>query len=219
MKLLYTDRGTLTEERYLELKDAGIAVESFGVANFHSGNIKEALVAEQNSGMEEGGASTRRAIDDEAIEASMNDFGDMDAGEDEFSPGEGSLNDLGVDDTADDIHGHEWFMDDDDGLVGSQEKEEEEFEGYSPGFLPSSLDDDDDDYFGKPGGSGWSAEDEKKWDADTLRGVDDLDEELQHSQAANIDMMSPVVKEAKARKITLKELKSLIRSVVKQQIR
>lgn len=185
MKLFYTNRGVFTEEQYAELLEAcgPEEVKSYGEAGVYEGSGNGEYGTSEcgaggEVGMDEGGPSTRSAIDNEEIQASMDDFGGVDdevaelVDPDELPGvgGIGSITHLGMgSDTEDDITGHDDWMSD-----------------------------DDQDYFGKPGGDGWSAEDEEKWQVDTLRGIDDIDEELQHSQTGFADMQPAVVKEFRA---------------------
>ena len=68
MKILYTTQGMMTEARYRQLKESGMAIEALG----ESGAIE---------GVIEGGPSTRRAAKDAAIDASIADFSDEDESE------------------------------------------------------------------------------------------------------------------------------------------
>ncbi|MFA6049830.1 MAG: hypothetical protein WC761_01415 [Candidatus Paceibacterota bacterium] len=185
MKYLYTNKGIFSEEQYLELKEDGVLIESYGAAN---------------SGVDEAGASTRRAIDDEEIEASMSDFGGISDEVAELVPPDarGEWLDSGErnphwNGEEEDPTAHSEF--DDVGVYDQMDLDPDEVEGNSDWRLEDddqigiSLDSEDD------GGYVFSDE---EWSEPSRREPEGVAEELQHSQTGFADIQPSTIKEFRA---------------------
>jgi len=88
MRFIYTNHGILSEERVQELKECGVGIEECGVAGMYEddtipppdsrqpGELPGYRPIDSMTDMDEGGPSTRRAIDDVEIWSSIEDLRD-----------------------------------------------------------------------------------------------------------------------------------------------
>ena len=104
MRFIYTNQGILSEERVQELKECGVGIEECGVAGMYEddtvpppdprqpGELPGYRPTDSMTDMDEGGPSTRRAVDDAEIWSSIEDLRDDPS---ELSPLERDFNDEG----------------------------------------------------------------------------------------------------------------------------
>jgi len=240
MKLLFTNRGIITEQQYNELReDDSSCVESYGVA----GGIGE--------DMSEGGPSTRRAERDQAIDSSISDA------EDDVVMISGTAVPRDVWDSAsreERSHMFGWndaqeqdpsFLGDEDGYLGDdswteedearwQETEDRIAAQGGEGFVDEAQDLDHPDFFGdepsEPGFVGSTRELPPEISFDIGRKPDataaspeelaDEEEEFQgHTFSDEEWFVENVLGESKkpaAKKMSISQLKETIRSIIRE---